>query len=72
MLEKMSVVSKPSRMLKMDKDELLRFATGRRAKFVRPLEMGEIGVVDCGKEGWWEVRDAIRRGYGGEVVARVS
>ncbi|KAJ1025118.1 hypothetical protein NDA16_002624 [Ustilago loliicola] len=71
-LEKMNVVSKPSRKLTMDKDELLRFATGRRAKFVKPLDMGEIGIVDCGKKGWWEVRDAIRRGYGGEVVARVS
>ncbi|CBQ69147.1 related to MRPS8-mitochondrial ribosomal protein, small subunit [Sporisorium reilianum SRZ2] len=71
-LEKMNVVSKPSRKLTMDKDELLRFATGRRAKFVKPLDMGEIGIVDCGKNGWWEVRDAIRRGYGGEVVARVS
>lgn len=71
-LEKMNVVSKPSRKLTMDKDELLRLATGRRAKFVKPLDMGEIGIVDCGKNGWWEVRDAIRRGYGGEVVARVS
>lgn len=71
-LEKMNVVSKPSRKLTMDKDELLRFATGRRAKFVKPLDMGEIGIVDCGKNGWWEVRDAIRRGYGGEVVARAS
>ncbi|GAK66207.1 ribosomal protein S8 [Moesziomyces antarcticus] len=61
-LEKMNVVSKPSRKLTMDKDELLRLATGRRAKFVKPLDMGEIGIVDCGKNGWWEVRDAIRRG----------
>ena len=44
-LEKMNVVSKPSRKLTMDKDELLRFATGRRAKFVKPLDMGEIGIV---------------------------
>ncbi|ETS62271.1 hypothetical protein PaG_03344 [Moesziomyces aphidis] len=71
-LEKMNVVSKPSRKLTMDKDELLRLATGRRAKFVKPLDMGEIGIVDCGKNGWWEVRDAIRRGYGGEVVARTT
>ncbi|PWZ00380.1 ribosomal protein S8 [Testicularia cyperi] len=71
-LEAMNLVSKPSRRLAMDKDELVRFATGRRAKFVKPLEMGEIALVDCGKDGWWEVRDAIRRGLGGEVVARVS
>lgn len=71
-LENMSAVSKPSRKLKMDDQELLRFATGRRAKFIKPLDMGEIGIVDCGKHGWWEVRDAIKRRLGGEVVARVS
>ncbi|PWN52992.1 ribosomal protein S8 [Violaceomyces palustris] len=71
-LESMSLVSKPSRKLVMDDQELLRFSTGRRAKFVKPLEMGEIGIVDCGKMGWWEVRDAIKRRLSGEVVARVS
>lgn len=56
----------------MDTQELLRFSTGRRAKFVKPLAMGEIAVIDCGPNGWWEARDAIKRGYGGEVVARVA
>lgn len=70
-LEQLSLVSKPSRKLVMDPDELLRFATGRRAKFVKPLVLGEIGLVNCGKtHGWLEVKDAIRRGIGGEVVAR--
>lgn len=71
-LETMSPVSKPSRAVYMDSQELLRFATGRRAKFVTPLAMGEIAVVDCGPNGWWEARDAIKRGFGGEVVARVA
>ncbi|SYW78229.1 related to MRPS8 - mitochondrial ribosomal protein, small subunit [Ustilago bromivora] len=44
-LEKMNVVSKPSRKLTMDKDELLRFATGRRAKFVKPLDMGPASLT---------------------------
>ncbi len=68
-LEKLEVVSKPSRKVHMDEEELLRFATGRRAKFVPPLKLGEIGLVNCGKSGWWEVKDAIRRKLGGEVVA---
>ncbi|SPO41685.1 related to MRPS8 - mitochondrial ribosomal protein, small subunit [Pseudozyma flocculosa] len=71
-LESMSAVSKPSRKLSMATDELLRLATGRRAKTINPLEMGEIGIVDCGKNGWWEIRDAIKRKLSGEVVARAS
>ncbi|KAN0064407.1 hypothetical protein ACQY0O_002605 [Thecaphora frezii] len=71
-LEQMRAVSKPSRKLTMDTDELLRLATGRRAKTVQPLHMGEIAIVNCGKQGWWEARDAIKRKLGGEVVARVS
>ncbi|KAK0525459.1 hypothetical protein OC835_005602 [Tilletia horrida] len=71
-LEKMTLVSKPSRKLHLSNEELLRFATGTRAKFVPPLKMGEIGLVQCGGHGWWEVRDAIKQGLGGEVVCRVS
>lgn len=71
-LESMTLVSKPSRRLTLDPEELLRFATGRRAKFITPLKMGEIGIVNCGEKGWFEVREAIRQGLGGEVIARVS
>lgn len=57
----------------MDREDLLRFVSYRRSKFVPPLAMGEIGVVDCGKEGWFEAREAVRRGVkGGEVVARAG
>ncbi|WFD34241.1 hypothetical protein MCUN1_001078 [Malassezia cuniculi] len=71
-LENMSIVSKPSRKLKMDNDELLRWLTGRRAKFVAPLRAGEIGIVNCGQHGWFEAKEAMRRRLGGEVVFRVS
>ncbi|KDN40535.1 ribosomal protein S8 [Tilletiaria anomala UBC 951] len=71
-LGNMSLISKPSRRLVMDTGELLRFATGRRAKFVKPLTLGEIGLVNCGSAGWFEVKDAIQRGLGGELVARAS
>lgn len=71
-LESMNLVSKPSRRLSMTNDELLRWVTGRRAKFVTPLRAGEIGIVDCGKDGWFEAKEAMRRKLEGEVVCRVS
>jgi len=70
-LESLNLISKPSRKISLDKDELLRFVTGRRAKFVTPLKMGEVGIVNT-RLGWMEAREAIRRGTGGEVVARAS
>ncbi|KAL4399566.1 ribosome structural constituent [Malassezia pachydermatis] len=71
-LEKMNLVSKPSRQLSMTNDELLRWVTGRRAKFVSPLRAGEIGIINCGKDGWFEAKEAMRRKLEGEVVCRVS
>ena len=71
-LESMTLVSKPSRPLSMTSEELLRWLTGRRAKFVAPLRAGEIGIVDCGRHGWFEAKEAMRRRLKGEVVCRVS
>lgn len=70
-LENLNLISKPSRRIDLDKDELLRFVTGRRAKFITPLKMGEVGIINT-KLGWMDAREAIRRGTGGEVVARAS
>jgi small subunit ribosomal protein S8 len=72
-------ISKPSRKIFLDSRELLRLITGRRAKFVSPLQLGEIAIVHCiqtegeakGEE-WLEARDAVGRGLGGEVIARVG
>ncbi|KAK0555034.1 hypothetical protein OC846_000225 [Tilletia horrida] len=71
-LDSMELISKPSRKLHLTNEELLRFATGTRAKFIPPLRLGEIGIVKCGRAGWWEVRDAIKQGLGGEIICRVS
>ncbi|WFD01111.1 hypothetical protein MYAM1_003872 [Malassezia yamatoensis] len=71
-LESMNLVSKPSRKLLMNSEELLRWVTGRRAKFVTPLRAGEIGIINCGKHGWLEAKDAMRQKFEGEVVCRVS
>ncbi|GAA5831506.1 hypothetical protein JCM11251_004047 [Rhodosporidiobolus azoricus] len=70
-LNKMSLVSHPSRKVFMDKDEVARFVKGSRVKFVPGLRLGEVALVQSGKE-FVEGRDAIRRGLGGEVIARVG
>lgn len=55
----------------MDKDEVERFVKGSRVKFVKGLEVGELALV-FSERGWVEGREAVRRGLGGEVVARVG
>ncbi|PWN96657.1 ribosomal protein S8 [Tilletiopsis washingtonensis] len=71
-LRHLNVVSKPSKRIRLSPEELLRLVTGRRAQFVPPLGLGEIAIVDCGEAGWCEAREAIRRGLGGELVARAG
>ena len=67
------MVSRPSKRIWMTREELVRFVSFRRSQFVRPLEMGEVAIVDCGRQGWWEAREAVKRGVeGGEVVARAA
>ncbi|KAJ9108651.1 hypothetical protein QFC20_003350 [Naganishia adeliensis] len=75
-LRRMELVSKPSKRVMVTRDELGRLLTGRRAKNVAGVGMGEILIVrdEQGKgeeqvlEGW----EAWRRGKGGEVVCRVG
>lgn len=55
----------------MDKDEVERFVKGSRVKFVKGLGLGEVALIKS-RLGWVEGREAVRRGLGGEVVARVG
>jgi ribosomal protein S8 len=55
----------------MDKDEVSRFVQGSRVKFVPGLVLGEVALIH-GPSGWMEGREAVRRGQGGEVIARVG
>ncbi|SCV68895.1 BQ2448_1016 [Microbotryum intermedium] len=68
----MQLVSKPSRKIVLDHQELKRFVEGSRVKFVRGLGMGEVALVRSGEDKWVEAKEAVRRGLGGEVVARVG
>lgn len=78
-LSTLELISKPSKRVFMDRDEMIRWSTHRRAQFVSPLNTGEIGIVEAqsngarGKPTWFEVREAIQRGIkAGEIIARAG
>lgn len=77
----MNLVSKPSVRIHVDREELGRILTGKRAKNVAGLGMGEVLVlrvsedktagrkgIETYKEGW----EAWRAGLGGEIICRVG
>lgn len=70
-LNKMQLVSHPSRRVYMDKDEVARFVRGSRVKFVPGLTLGEVALIHSRGQ-WVEGREAVRLGLGGEVIARVG
>ncbi|GAA6000487.1 mitochondrial 37S ribosomal protein uS8m MRPS8 [Rhodotorula paludigena] len=70
-LNKMRLVSHPSRRVFMDASEIRRFVRGSRVKFVPGLGLGELALI-ASNEGFVEGREAVRRGLGGEVIARVG
>ncbi|RHZ66988.1 hypothetical protein Glove_303g101 [Diversispora epigaea] len=69
-LKYMSCVSKGSKRIYMNVDELQLWASGQRAKFVKPIQPGEISILSTSK-GILELRDALELREGGEVLCRV-
>ncbi|KAH8083288.1 ribosomal protein S8 [Cristinia sonorae] len=71
-LNKMELISKPSKPIFMTPAEIRGICSGRRAQMVQPLGLGEIAVVKTkSKEhGWVEAREAVALGLGGEVICR--
>ena len=73
-LNRMSLISKPSKKIHMELSELRLLCSGRRAQTVKPLGMGEIAIVKTrSKENeWLEAREALQMKLGGEVVCRAD
>lgn len=65
----LQLVSKPSKRIVVSPDELLRLQTGRRAQFIKPMQLGEIALLKT-KLGWMDGFDALNRRIGGELIAR--
>jgi ribosomal protein S8 len=72
-LSSMELVSKPSKKINMTWAELLRLASGRRAKYIKPLGLGEIAIVKTKdrEHEWVEAREALQLKLDGEVICRV-
>ena len=73
-LSHMELVSKPSKRIFMEPGEIEAICSGRRAKFVKPLGMGEIAIIRTRQREneWLEAREALRLQMGGEVVCRAQ
>jgi ribosomal protein S8 len=68
-LQKMSCVSKGSKKVYMTVEELKNLTAGRRAKFIPPLQLGEIAIVSTSR-GVLEIKEAIEQNHGGVVLCR--
>lgn len=64
-------VSTPSRPFEVTRDELGRLLRGQRIRGVRGVLLGELVIVKR-KDNYYEGRDALRMGEGGEVLVRVG
>ncbi|THH07136.1 hypothetical protein EW145_g3596 [Phellinidium pouzarii] len=73
-LSGMELISHPSKRIFMDIGEIRRICSGRRAKQIKPLGMGEVAILHTkSKEHEWvEAREALRLRLEGEVVCRAG
>lgn len=69
---KLELISKPSKRVILDKDELARLLRGRRVKGVAGACLGEVFFVKTGNDAYLEAREAVRLGLGGEVLVKVG
>ena len=67
----MGMVSKPSKRIYMGFQGFRDLARGKKADYVRPLEPGECMIVSTDK-GVMELRDAVDRLLGGQILCRIS
>ncbi|KAF9580972.1 hypothetical protein BGW38_002182 [Lunasporangiospora selenospora] len=68
-LKRMSAVSKPSKKIVMKVEELQNLASGNRSQFIKGLQPGEIAILTT-TFGILELREALAKGAGGEVLCR--
>ncbi|CAG8461576.1 6996_t:CDS:1 [Paraglomus brasilianum] len=69
-LRRMSCVSKGSRRVYMNVEELQRFLAGQRVDFVGGLKIGEVAIIST-TLGVISVHEAIACNQGGEVLCRI-
>lgn len=70
-LNAMAVISKPSKKVTYTVNEMKHLASGRRAKFIAPLQPGEIAIMNTNR-GVMDLQEAIEKNVGGELLCRVN
>jgi ribosomal protein S8 len=73
-LRNLQLVSKASKRVFVTREELGRLLTGRRARNVHGVGLGEVLILRDieGQKGYLEGWEAWRKGIGGEVVCRAG
>jgi ribosomal protein S8 len=71
-LTDMQLVSKPSNRVFMGTYDIRLICSGRRARTIKPLGMGEIAIVktEHKQHEWLEAREALALKLSGEVICR--
>lgn len=69
-LSKMNVVSKPTRRIHMRVNQMAQLIRGHTASLIKGLQPGECLIVGTDK-GIMEIREAVRRRLGGQLLCRV-
>ncbi|CEG70492.1 hypothetical protein CU097_011089 [Rhizopus azygosporus] len=70
-LSQLAVISKPSQKVYFTVNDLKNLANGRRAQFIKPLQPGEVAIINTNR-GVLELQDAIEKNVGGELICRAS
>lgn len=70
----LQLISKPSKKIWLDAKELEVLLSGRMVQYVKPMNVGEIAIVDTETTelGLLEAREAVHLGIGGKLVARAT
>ncbi|ODQ79629.1 hypothetical protein BABINDRAFT_167469 [Babjeviella inositovora NRRL Y-12698] len=72
-IKNMHLVSKPSRRMNLDEEEIKALAMGRQVRIISPLQPAEAMFVrDNRTKKLVELRTAARKNMSGEVLCRVS
>ncbi|ODV83537.1 hypothetical protein CANARDRAFT_29975 [[Candida] arabinofermentans NRRL YB-2248] len=71
-LKNLHLISKPSRKVYCTIDELKNFAIGKRLRFIKPPQPGEVIFVRTKKNEILNLHEAIKKNLDAELLCRVS
>ncbi|GME90401.1 hypothetical protein B5S28_g481 [[Candida] boidinii] len=70
-ISKFSLISKPCRRVYCDHNELKMFASGKKVRFVQPIQPGEVVFVRSKQNDVFNLHEAVARQVDGELLCRI-